>query len=366
MKHLKIFALCVICAGAVGCQKANKYTLNATVPTDWDGGMAYLAHYDGRDLLMDDSARIDKGAFVLKNHQDTVVYRLLLLKKDGNREFIAPVIVEGGHISVAYNGRNATIGGTPQNEILQQYLDIEQQFAPQMDSLFVAYMKADESDTELQHAIEMCYDSLDAEAQRLSVAFVEANTDNAAGAYAFVQNYRSLSDEQQSAIVDKAGENFLCQPGVAPIVERLELTKKVAVGKPFADFAMYDLNGNEVRLSQFVGNSRYLVVDFWASWCRPCRQSMPELKAIYKKYGAKIDIVGVSFDSDKAAWEKCVADLELPWHHISDLKGWHSAAAQIYGIDAIPHLMLIDPDGNIVAKKLNDQSLAEKLEELLQ
>lgn len=365
MKHLKIFALCALCAGAFGCQNAGKYTLTATVPDTWDGGKAYLAHYNGRELRLNDSARIENGAFTFQNAQDTAVYRLLLIEKAGKHEFIAPVVVEGGKISVDFDGEHATVGGTPLNKALQQYLDIERQFEPQMDSLFVAYLRADDADTALQHAIEARYDSLETAQSEQAAAFIEANADNAAGAYAFVQNYRSLSEERQTAIIEKADENFLRQPGVEPIAERLETVKRVAVGQHFTDLAMAGLDGGETRLSDFAGKGRYVVVDFWASWCGPCRRSMPELKNIYKKYSGKIEIVGISFDNDETAWRKCVADLELPWRHMSDLKGWQSAAAKAYGIDAIPHLMLIDPDGIIVAKKLNDKSLAEKLQELI-
>ncbi|MDY6037267.1 MAG: TlpA disulfide reductase family protein, partial [Paludibacteraceae bacterium] len=154
------------------------------------------------------------------------------------------------------------------------------------------------------------------------------------------------------------------QPQVQKIAERVEQLKKVAVGTQFTDFEMDDLDGNRVRLSDFVGKGTYVVVDFWASWCAPCRRSMPALKALYEQYNSKIDIVGVSFDKDGDAWEACVATLELPWHHMSDLKGWKSEAAAIYCVNSIPHLMLIDNNGTIVARNLYDNTLAEKLHEL--
>ncbi len=363
MKHLKFLTLCALCAVTMGCQKANKYTLNASVPDEWDGGTAYLAHFNGRNLVMDDSTAIENGAFRFKGAQDTVFYRQLLIEKPGNREMVVPVILEKGKISVSYNGREATVGGTPQNDAVQQYIDLIRDAENALDSLYEIYAMNDDN-LPLQQKIEEEYDSLSDELTEKMVDYIKLHNSDAAGALVFVQIYRMLDDEQQIEIMEAAGENFLCQPGIAPISERLEQMKKVAVGKPFVDLTMRNLDGNEAHLADFVGNGKYLVVDFWASWCRPCRQSMPELKEIYKRYAGKIEIVGVSFDSNEAAWKKCVADLELPWNHISDLKGWQSAASEVYGVDAIPHLMLIAPDGTIVAKKLNDESLAEKLEEL--
>lgn len=366
MKTIRFFALCAICVCAFGCQKGGKYTLSVAVPDEWNGGKAYLAYYNGRQLQQTDSAQIDNGMFVFDGRQDTAVYRLLKIEKQGKRPLImAPVVIEAGEIRVSFDGNNAIVGGTPLNDILQQYFDIEKVYEPRMDSLYVAYMQTDNSDVERIRAIETEFDSLDMERSKQVVTFVEANADNAAGAYAFVHNYRSLSDEQQAAIIDKAGENFMCQPGVKPIADHLAIVRHVAVGQPFADLTMQNLNGDTVRLSDFVGKGRYVVVDFWASWCRPCRRAMPQLKSIYKKYGDKIEIVGVSFDNNEAAWKQCVAELELSWQHMSDLKGWQSAAAETYGIDAIPHLMLITPDGIIAAKKLTDESLDEKLRELI-
>lgn len=359
MKPTRILALCAVCVCAMSC---HRYTIDGKVPDTWNGGKAYLAHYDGRKLLLDDSTAIADGTFQFKGSQDTVFYRQLLLDKDGERDMAAPVILEKGRISVTYDGRNATIGGTAQNDVLQQYLDLVRGAENMLDSLYQVYAASD-NNPQRQRAIEEEFDSCYSALLETAIDYIKQNTDNAAGAYVFVS--LSLDDEDQIEILEKASENFLCQPGVAAIAARLEKMKQVAIGKKFADLTMHDVNGNEAHLSDFVGNGRYLVVDFWASWCRPCRQSMPELKAIYKKYGDKIDIVGISFDNDEAAWKRCIDNLELPWHHMSDLKGWQSVAAEVYGIDAIPHLMLIDPDGIIVAKKLNDRSLAEKLEELL-
>lgn len=154
-------------------------------------------------------------------------------------------------------------------------------------------------------------------------------------------------------------------PMFARINSYIEGWRRQEVGQPFTDLEMADTTGAPRKLSEFVGKGKYVLVDFWASWCGPCRQEMPEVKALYDKYHDRgFDIVGVSFDNNKKAWVECINSLGLSWNHISDLKGWKCAASTVYGINSIPATLLIGPDGKIVAAGLRAQALAEKLAEL--
>jgi thiol-disulfide isomerase/thioredoxin len=129
---------------------------------------------------------------------------------------------------------------------------------------------------------------------------------------------------------------------------------------------MNDTKGNTVKLSDFAGKGKHVLVDFWASWCRPCRIANPQLVEIYGKYKDKgFDIVGVSLDKDKGSWTKAIADDRLAWAHLSDLQQWDSKAAQLYSVNSIPYAILLDPDGKIIEKGIHPKELDEKLAELL-
>lgn len=136
-----------------------------------------------------------------------------------------------------------------------------------------------------------------------------------------------------------------------------------AATEPAPGFTLKDMAGNTVSLSDFKGKVVY--IDFWASWCGPCRKENPNVVAQYKKYKDKgFDILGVSLDRDHGAWKRAIEQDGLPWHHISDLKGWQSQHAQLYSINSIPQTVLVDKEGKIIARNLRGESLEAKLKEL--
>ena len=148
------------------------------------------------------------------------------------------------------------------------------------------------------------------------------------------------------------------------LVTYRETMMKTAVGQVVPDFSLPSKNGKEVAISSFRG--KYVLLDFWASWCGPCRGENPHVVEIYKEYHPKgLEIFGVSLDNNKEAWVKAIADDGLVWKHGSDLKGWQSAPAQLYSVSGIPHTVLLDENNKIIAKNLRGDELKQKIAELL-
>ncbi len=137
------------------------------------------------------------------------------------------------------------------------------------------------------------------------------------------------------------------------------------IGKKFIDLEEPDQNGKMHKLSEYVGNGQWVLIDCWASWCSPCRAEMPFVVAAYNKYHKKgFNIVGLSFDQKKKAWLDAIKELNMPWIHLSDLKGWKTVAARVYNVEGIPACFLVDPKGIIVARDLRGPQLEAKLREI--
>lgn len=146
--------------------------------------------------------------------------------------------------------------------------------------------------------------------------------------------------------------------------ERITIGKKTMVGVKAIDFSQPDMNGKMISLSSFKG--KYVLVDFWASWCGPCRAESPNLVNAYSKYKEKnFEIFGVSLDQSKDKWLKAVNDDQYTWTQVSEVKGWETAVALEYGIEGIPFNILVDPNGYIVARNLRGEALEKKLKEII-
>ncbi len=330
---------------------SNSYHIEGTVndPNIADSTKVYLSKFQQK-LIHLDSTYVINGKFDFKGKVDTTKNAYLGFMKGKKLQNIALFILEKGNI-VAKIDTNFfyKITGTEQNNIMAEFSTKEMELSKKANQLFLKSKTATTDRDSLNYALSEIQELFYKMAYEYSLKYV--NT--LAGTNIFLNTNMSYPFEKRYEVFSKMNDKTKSEPRVKQLVKQIEKEKKTAKGQPYIDVTLKNRIGKEVKLSDYVGKTDYLLVDFWASWCGPCLRSLPELKRFYKKHkGVKFDIVGISFDNKKEDWEKAIKKHKIKWNHMSDLKGWQSVAASSYSIRAIPSTVLIDKDGKIVGKNM--------------
>lgn len=345
---------------------AQHYEIEGTAPAST--AKVYLRYVGEREKA--DSAEVKEGRFRLagdaQGHDFAFVTTPegegVVLVLDGK----AQVTLREGMMS----GQPGTVGGSAENDSLNAYTERMIACYRTMNALRDEY-KALRAKGEVPEAdeqrIDREYEAAEKSLAALTRKACTEHRDKKFPAYLLSSNYSVMEREEVIALAEEGNPRYMQTSIMNRLAAAIEGWKRQAVGRMFTDLTLDDPDGKPHALSEYLGKGNYVLIDFWASWCGPCRREMPTVKAAYEKYHAKgFDVVGLSFDQDKAAWTNCIKSMELPWHHLSDLKGWQSAAGATYGINSIPATLLIGPDGKIVANGLRGEELEEKLAEIYQ
>lgn len=370
-KYLCLVASAVLLAA---CSEKPGYKITGTVSNaDLNGNYVYLYEYAPEAATPLDSALVENGTFTFLGTQNNPALRTIRFSEEvveptraeagENTPFSVTFALENGILAVNLDS-TSTASGTPENDALKTFQNELKSLRTGMDKIYTE-MKSE--DTSIASAAEKKYEEIDRKITEVVVNYLLAHTDKQTAAKNMYDFRYNLSEEQQNQILSKADSSFKSVPGIDKMINHLNVLKTVAIGNKFTDFEMADAKGQMHTLSEFVGNGKNVVlIDFWASWCPPCRKEMPHLVELYKQYKNKgFEIVGISLDSKAEAWAKGVKDLGITWTQLSDLQGWQNAGAALYGVNSIPHTVLVDKDGTIIAKNIHGDEIDAKLQETL-
>ena len=346
------------------CSSEPAYKVSGTIEGVADGETVYLQEVKGREFIKLDSAVVTNGAFTFNGRQDEAVNRFITYTPAEGKRMMTDFFLENGNITVAL-GEETTVAGTPNNDAYQAF---KKEYAVLNKEMRALYEKSKaEGLTEEQNAeIEKQYEELDAKSNALIYNTIDANIANPVGIHLFPNYSYQFDLAQQKALVAKIPAEYLSNERIDKIIKRIEVLEKTAVGQKFTDFEMPTPDGKTLKLSDVIAKNKYTLIDFWASWCGPCRREMPNVVAAYKEFHKKgFGIVGVSLDSKAEDWKKAIKDLNMTWDHMSDLKYWQCEGAALYGVNSIPATVLVAQDGTIVERNLRGEAITEKLKELL-
>ena len=335
MKKLTYLFVAAAALGMVACG-GNKpgYVITGTVEGAADGDTVFLQEVVGRQLSKLDTAIIKNGTFTFEGVQDSAVNRYIT-SGTGNEAMLMDFFLENGKINIALTKNNDSATGTANNDAYQEIRNKIN--ALNQNELGEVYKEG-----------------------------IEKNITNPVGIHLFKMNYYSMETAENDALLQQIPAQFQNDAAIVKIKEMVEKQKKTAVGQKFIDFEMQTPDGKSVKLSDYAGKGKVVLVDFWASWCGPCRREMPNLVEAYAKYkGKNFEIVGVSLDQNADSWKEAIKTLKMTWPQMSDLKYWNSEGAQLYAVNSIPHTMLIDGEGTIIARGLHGEELQTKIAEAL-
>lgn len=351
----------------LACTGQNRYSIQFDAgSSELDGYQLALYHQNTEPSMGAlDSALVEKGRCLINGAIDSTDWYVLVLHDPQRSKTITQLVYLEGKLKAKVNGDRLIISGSSVNDAWQAFMDEYERLSASVVALNQQYM-AEPSNATLQQQLASAYQEFELAFRTMAIKAVKANTNNAAGIQMLKSSASMLEDADIEGLLSEADEAFLADPFVQDLADQLVKSKRVAIGQPFVDMVLFTPEGDTVSLSEFVGKGHYVLLDFWASWCGPCIRELPNVINAYKKYHSKgFDVVGISLDESSDDWKAAITTHKLMWPQMSDLSGWKSIAAKLYGVSSIPHTVLLDPNGVIVMKDLRGEGLEAALAERL-
>lgn len=371
-------------------QTGSSFTINVTVPQTAEGRKVYLRSDEAPGKPVD-STVVKNGSFKFTGSVPYPQFYTMVFKKLDKQRFASaiPVFVENNKILISAGlDSNATeleilyaggypydkvkVSGSASHELFLKYsADYEPLKAAQSKAFdaYIAYLNPGKgvekgpisSGIKLVEAIDVAKEN----SLNYVKNFIKANNSSPVALYVAKKNIGSFSVKEIDEVLASLSPALKSSVGGKSLIEKAAVIKKTAVGAKFVDFAFNDKDGNPVKLSDHIGKGKYTLLEFWASWCGPCRADIPHLKEAYELYHpAGFEVISISMDDDKTKWLKAIDDEKMNWLQVSDLKAFAGDFSKIYNFNGIPTCVLVGPDGDIITRNMRGLWMDKKLIEL--
>lgn len=375
LKKILLFTSVTLCSINIMAQEVD-CTVDVHIKKANSTDMFYVAYRNRPGSMKFDSISLAKGKAIMKIHAPFVqrVFGYVVKANTGFaklRPITEPCIsfyAETGKVllDIAESHKDAKRGGTSLNKDFQTLSDVVMPFKQkevEMEKEFTAAKNA--KDEAKMKELQEQYQLMDKEKKVAEKNFAMTHLDSQISLEWMEQTIDIANNKTEAqAMFSKLSERLRNSDLGKRYAMKIQGTQTVEVGSIAPGFTAKTPTGEQVSLKSYRG--KYVLVDFWASWCGPCRHENPNVVKAYTKYKSdKFDILGVSLDQDKTAWENAIAKDGLGWNQVSDLMGWQSTLAMTYAVRSIPANFLIDPQGKIIARDLRGDDLEKKLDEVL-
>ena len=364
-KMMKQFILILFIVSLFSCRQTPMYNLN--VRLDGAEGKAYLSQRIKGEWVKLDSAEMINGEYSFKGsvkNPDLYYFGL------GNNSDRLVLFIENSNISIVGRADSLLSAKVSGSSVQDEYMALQSKLND-LDGKGTELYK--QSKEKAKEGLKVLADSLMALSDQVFLGienqqkdYIKANPASWISPFLLGQVYYEMDADVLGGFLSGLDSRLDSTNAVLALKDRVDKLKLVAIGQPAPDFIMNDQDGNPVKLSDICSKNSFTLIDFWASWCGPCRRENPNVVLVYNKYKSKgFGVLGVSLDNDKEKWVKTIADDKLTWNHVSDLKKWKNEAAILYSVNSIPSNFLVDQAGKIVGRNLRELKLGETIDALL-